>query len=97
MSEKYRLINQIVDKYLGSVSSAREAYLNDAYYHAQIQLMGQLLEVFDLAMEQEGFSHNPRLKVLERVMMAAPDPAEAMKRMEMLKKMTLSPWKDEPD
>lgn len=85
------LINQAVSRYLGNVQDANDAYMNDAQYHAQIDFMTRLMEIFDLAMEQEGLRRNVRYEILQRVMLAAPDPAEAKKRVEIMKNMKLNP------
>jgi len=91
MRHRDQIINEIVGRYLGEVREARNAYLNDAQYHAQIDFMTRLMEIFDLAMDQEGLSLAQRYGVLQRVMLSAPDPDEAKKRIEMMKEMTINP------
>lgn len=85
-----QVIARIVVSYLGSVTDARFAYDNDAQYHAQFEFLKRMLEIFDLAMSQEGLGPVVRTIILEKVMMAAPDPAEARQRMKILSNAKLN-------
>lgn len=92
--ERQTMIDRIIDVYFGSVTDARAAYMNDAQYHAQIGYLRQMLEVFDLAMKQEKISAETRISVLERIIMAAPDPVEAKKRIQLANQLIarVPPW-----
>lgn len=97
MPERDQMINRIVNAYLGSVTGARGAYMSDASYHERLAFMVRLLEIFDLAMEQEDLITRTRFKILERVMLSAPDPAESKRQLEILKNLTINlnhwdPW-----
>lgn len=85
------MISRIVNAYLGGVTGAREAYESDAAYHERLYFMIRLLEIFDLAMEQEQMLPGARFAVLERVMMAAPDPEETRQRLQVAQKL-LARW-----
>lgn len=93
---RQQMIGRIVNAYMGSVTGAREAHMNDAIYHERVEFMTRLLEIFDLAMDQENIPQAMRLRVLERVMLAAPDPGETKRLLEQAKKL-ISPlpnhWK----
>jgi len=89
--QRDEMIIEIVSRYLGEVTASRDAYLNDGQYHAQIDFMTRLMEIFDLAMRQQGLSAAMRFGVLERVMLSAPDPAEANRRIKMMKEMIINP------
>lgn len=89
MIHREEMISRIVNAYLGGITGAREAYKSDAAYHERLYFMIRLLEIFDLAMEQEQMLPGARFAVLERVMMAAPDPAESKRMLEHLKTLTI--------
>lgn len=79
-----QIIARIIVAYLSNITDARLAYANDAQYHAQFEFLKRMLEIFDLAMDQENIPAGIRYRVLERTMMAAPDPAEARQRMKVI-------------
>lgn len=92
-----QMIGKIVVAYMGSITDARFAYQNDAQYHAQFEFLRRMLEIFDLAMDQENIPAGIRYRVLERTMMAAPDPAEARQRMKILSQAKLNLSMDWPN
>lgn len=87
--DRTEMIGRVVNAYLGSVTGAREAYRNDAFYHERFEFMIRLLEIFDMAMEQEHLPTRTRYAVLERVMMAAPDPGESKRMLEQVKSLQI--------
>lgn len=84
---RQQIISRIVTAYLGNVTGARQAYYSDSAYHERIEFMTRLLEIFDLAMDQEETPAGTRYRVLERVMLSTPDPGETQRQMEQMKKL----------
>jgi hypothetical protein len=87
MHARDELINRIINKYLGSITLARQAYMSDGQYYAEVAKLRHIMEIFFLAMEQDQIGLAQRISVLERVLMGAPDASEAMKRLEHMKRL----------
>ena len=88
MHARDEMIDRIIDKYLGSITLARQAYMTDSQYHAEVAHLRNVMEVFDLAMEQEGLISRTRMAVLQRFFMGATEATEARKRIERMKRLS---------
>jgi hypothetical protein len=60
----------------------RRAYLEDPQHHWQMTWLRRMLDVIDMAMEDEGVDERSRERVIRTVLYGAPDPGEAERRID---------------
>lgn len=60
----------------------RSMYHNEAHYHAQVQLMQRWLDMTKMAMEDERLDAELIERVLNRVVLGAPNPFDAHERID---------------
>ncbi|MER7331693.1 MULTISPECIES: hypothetical protein [unclassified Micromonospora] len=77
-----------LDRYLQRMPNAREARLNDPQYHWQMQWAQRMLELLDLALDNEGIPEDTRVRVIRTVLYGTADESEAMRRIDQTQRLT---------
>jgi hypothetical protein len=75
-----------VDRYRRRIDGDR-ADRDDPQYHWQWRWLVNMLEVVDMAMEDEGIDERSRERVIRTILYGAPDPIEADRRIDEQRRM----------
>lgn len=75
-------MREAVDRYRSRIVGARTAAAFDPQYAAQFAFMQRLLDVVDMAMEDEGIPEQSRVRVVRTVVYGSPNEWDAHERMQ---------------
>lgn len=74
-------VREAIDRYFARIPGAREAHTSDPVYRAQFTYMRRVLEMAEMAMEDEGIDEPTRARVIRTVVFGAPDEYASMERL----------------
>lgn len=74
-------VREAVDRYMRRIPGADSARALDPIYSAQFTFMERVLQIVDMAMEDEGVPERSRERVIRTVVCGAPDEYAAHQRM----------------
>lgn len=77
-----RLVQDAIDRYRSRMPGAREAQLNDPQYAHNTAWLQRMLEIADMAMEDEQIPEQSRARVIRTILYGSPDETEALTRIE---------------
>lgn len=74
-------IDALINKWVLDLPGAVDAYHQDAQYHYQVEWQRNLLITLDRILASENIPKPIRIRIFERLLVAAPDAAAAAKRI----------------
>lgn len=89
-----RIVNEAIRRYESRIPNAREAKAADPNYAYQTAVLHRMLEVADMAMEDEDIPAPSRARIIATILYGSPHEADALLRVEQLQQ-TVNWMKDQ--
>lgn len=75
-------VQAAIDRYCGRLPGALEAQHNDPQYAHHMAWLSRMLEIADMAMEDEQIPEQSRARVIRTILYGSPDETDALARIE---------------